>query len=106
MNDTTKQTCKNSFFWAKHFCPKASLNLGNYIRQGRGTLSSRLCMLLGSNAGITRFELYIDGHTKIIAHISYFFTGEEPYISQECETDLSRSRNLNRHERTHTGKKP
>ena len=121
MNDTTKQKCKNNFFLGKTLLSESIAEFRKlHQARPRGdfrltTLSSRLCMLAGSNAGIDGFQLYIDKHKKFLfshssrfkAHISFsFFTWEEPYICQECETNLSRSRNLNRHERTPTGKKP
>ena len=121
MNDTTKQKCNNNFFRGKTLLSESIAQFRKLLKAKPRddfrltTLSSRLCMVAGSNAKITRFELYIDRHKKFLfshssrfkAHIScVFFTGEEPYICQECETDLSRSKNLNRHEQTQTGKKP
>ena len=86
MNDITKQKCKNYFFLGKTLLSESIAEFRKlHQARPRGdfrltTLSSRLCVLAGSNAGITRFEMYIDGHKKFLflhssrfkAHISYF----------------------------------
>ena len=65
----------------------------------RGWPNRRAASFLGSDQ--VAFDVFFFIHKKI-----YIFFVQNTYICQECETDLSRSRNLNRHERTHTGKKP
>ena len=88
VNDTTKQKCNNNFFRGKTLLSESIAEFRKLHKAKPRddfrltTLSSRLCMLAGSNAEITRLGLYIDRHKKFLFSHSIRFKAHISSVEQ------------------------